>query len=349
MKQHEREFFISLIRTGKVYIQYENIELIIKPPTFEDNIRACQVYNKSYEEAYIEEVMTQDETEQWMIEHGLWTEEDDEKIKGLEKDIEKLKIEIYNARNNDQLKEKIRLYIRAGEVQLSEQINKKHLYFANTCEGIASLEKTSFIIKNTTYLNEKLYDFDDVSLSYIMNEWQSSFLTEKQCRELARTEPWKSFWTIHEKAKVPLFENKPNEDLTYNQKNLTIWSQMYDNIQESMDCPNNEVINDDDMLDGWFIVQGKKREKEKMEKEFDDSIKNDKIKNSSEIFVMANNKKQKDRVDSMNDPHANMVKKQREQLIKRKGSVSQQEFQDERLKIQSQTNNMYIGKFKGGK
>ena len=44
---------------------------------------------------------------------------------------------------------------------------------------------------------------------------------------------------------------------------------MYDNIQESMDCPTEDVINDDDMLDGWFIVQNRKREKDKKEKDVD--------------------------------------------------------------------------------
>ena len=44
-------------------------------------------------------------------------------------------------------------------------------------------------------------------------------------------------------------------------KNIVMWSQLYDNVQESMDAPTKDVIKDDDLLDGWLIVQGKKREK----------------------------------------------------------------------------------------
>ena len=349
MKHHERELFIYTLRTGKTFIEYDDLELVIVPPTFEQNIRALKVYNKAYDQAYSEEIMTEDETLLWMMEKGLWSQEDEEKIKGLEKDIEKLKVEIYNARNNDNLKERIRLYIRAGEKQLQEKIGEKTQYFTNTCEGIASTEKTFYIIRNTTYLNKELFNFEKISLSHILMEWQNSILRESQYRELARTEPWKSMWTVRDKVHTPLFENPPNTDLTYNQKNIVIWSQMYDNIQESLDCPINDVIQDDDMLDGWFIIQGKKREKERAEKEFEDGVKSDKIKNASEVFMMANSNKDKDRIDGMNNVHGQTIKNQRMSLIKRKGSVGQHEFMDEKLKMQTQATQMYKDHVKGGR
>ena len=348
MKQHEREFFISLVRIGKVYIEYKDLELAIIPQTVEQTVRSCQAYNKAYEQCYYDGLMTQDETEQWMQERGLWTYEDEEKLKGLQKDLEKLKVEIFNARNNDQLKERIRLYIRVGEKQLQEHNDKKFQYFNNTCEGIASLEKTSYIVKNTTYLNEQLYDFDEVSLSYVIKEWHDSILSEKQLRELARTEPWKSLWVIKDKSDIKLFFKEANQELTHNQKNMVIWSQLYDNIHESLDCPSQDVIDDDDMLDGWFIIQNKKRDKDRAEKEFEENVKSDKIKNASEVFIATNNKKDIDRVNSMNSIHGQNIKQQRFNTLKHKGSVEQHEFQDEKLRIQTQSTNMYKGKFKGG-
>jgi len=349
MKHHERELFISTIRTGKLYIEYDDLELIVIPPTFEQNLRSLKIFQKAYEQAYNDEIMTEDETLTWMIEKNLWSNEDEEKIKGLQKDIERLKVEIYNARNNDQLKERIRLYIRAGEKQLNDKLSEKNQYFTNTCEGIASTEKTEYLMRKTTYLNKELYSFDDISMSYVLMEWQNSILTENQCRELARNEPWKSLWVIKNNTKIQLFENPPNTELTFNQKNLLIWSQMYDNIQESLDCPANDVIDDDDMLDGWFIVQSKKRDKEKSEREFENSVKSEKIKNASEIFVMANSKKDKDRIEGMNNVHGTNIKRQRSELIKQKSTVGQEEFMDEKLRIQSQSTQMYKGHFKGGR
>jgi hypothetical protein len=340
MKQHEREFFISLIRSGKYFVK----NLVIIPPTIDQYVQACQVYNESFQQAYVDGMMDESEIDQWMREQDLWTKSDDEKLEGLNKDIERLKIEIYNARNNDSLREQIRLYIRAGEKQLVSHINKKNQYYLNTCEGFASYEKLAWIIRNTTYQNSVLYDFDTISLQYIIDEYQNSAIAESKIRELSRSEPWKSLWVIRENAQVKLFNNNPDQELTYNQKNLIIWSQTYDNIQESMDCPQKEVIEDDDLLDGWFILQGQKREREKNEKEFEDSVKNDKIKNSSEVFVMASNDKDVRKIDSLNNPHAAMIKKQREQLLKNKGEVTQDQFADERLNLQMKATNQLRGR-----
>jgi hypothetical protein len=349
MKHHEREFFIGRIRSGKIRIKFNNNILHILPPTFDTIMESCEVYNDIYEKSYVDGIMDEFENLDFMIEHGLWSYEEDEKINLLQKDIERLKIEIYNSRNNDKLKKTIRAYIRGGEKQLSELNQKKHQYYYNTREGIATTEKTAFIIKNTTYLGDKLYDFSEIPINYIIDEYHHSFLSEKDCRELARTEPWKSLWIIKDKVNLNLFNNPPNTDLTYNQKNIVIWSQMYDNVQESLECPSKDVIDDDDMLDGWFLVQSKKREKEASEKEFESNTKSDKIKNSSEVFVMAQDKNAVEKIDNMNNVHAQAVKKQRFNLVKQLGEAQQHQFTDEKLSMQTQINNQFKQNFRGGR
>lgn len=345
MKQHEREFFIALIRSSKVFVTYKDIHLIVKPLTFDQSVQACEIYNTVYEQGYIDGMMDEDDLISWMRHNDLWTEEDDKKIEGFKKDLEKLKIEIYNARNNTSLKNKIRLYLRAGESQLTAHLSKKHIYYQNTREGIASSEKLAWMIKNSTYLNNELYNFNEVSLNYVVDEWQSSFLSDEQIRELARNEPWKSLWIVRENSKSKLFNTSDDSDLTYNQKNLIVWSQMYDNIQESLDCPNKDVIEDDDMLDGWFIIQSKKREQEKAEKELEHNTKNEKIKNASEVFVMAgHNDGDVDRINSMNNVHAQHVKKQREHMLEANGLVHQENLPDERLRRNMQATNALRGK-----
>jgi hypothetical protein len=349
MKQHEREFFISLIRSGKVFINDHDggINLVIKPLTIDQSVEACQVYNNAYHQGYVDGMMNEEEMNLWMQENGLWTTEDDEKVEGFKKDLERLKVEIYNARNNTQLKDRIRLYLRAGESQLALHLSKKHTYYQNTREGIAAAEKVAWIVKNSTYKDDKLYDFNELSLTYVVEEWQNSFLGDTKSRELARTEPWKSLWVVRENTKIKLFNNPEDTELTHNQKNLIIWSQMYDNIQESLECPSKDVIEDDDMLDGWFIIQAKKREQEKAEQDLNNNTKNDKIKNASEVFVMTSDKKDADKVNSMNNIHAENIKRQRLAMIQKRGAVNQHDFADERLNIQMQQTNLLRGK-RGG-
>lgn len=347
MKHHEREFFISIIRSGKLFIHHKDIELEIRPINLDDLFRSCKVYNDAYEKAYADEIMTEEDMDNWMLENGLWTHYDNNKEEGLKKDIERLKIEIYNARNDTKLANNIRLYIRAGELQLSNHLNKKYMYYQNTCEGVAATEKLSWIIKNTTFLNNKLYNFEELSLQYVIDEWQSHFLSEHKSRELARNEPWRSLWITRENSSMPLFANPPNTDLTYNQKNILIWSQMYDNIQESMECPDKNVIEDDDMLDGWFIIQSQKRERDRTEKEFENQTRSEKIKNASEVFVVADANQKIKKINDMNDPITKAIKKQRELFIKTKGSVEDQNLPDQRQKIQMMSVNQMRGNMGG--
>jgi muconolactone delta-isomerase len=180
-------------------------------------------------------------------------------------------------------------------------------------------------------------------LQYVVDEWQSHFISESKSRELARNDPWKSLWVTRESSGFTLFANPPNTELTYNQKNILIWSQMYDNIQESMECPNKEVIEDDDMLDGWFIIQHKKREKDRVEKEFENSTKNEKIKNAPEVFVVAS-KEKAEKINDMNDMNAKMIKHQRKLALDRYGSLDEQNLPDQRRNIQAMANNQNRGK-----
>jgi len=351
MKQHEREFFIAMIRSGNTYIESDNISLLIKPITIEQNAQANLIYNKAYKQAMIDEIMSEDEIEEWMYQSNLWTRGDEEKTEGLKNDLEKLKIEIYNHRNDSKLREKIRIYLRAGEKQIADHLRNKGVYYQNSREGYALSEKIAWIIKHTTYKSGALYDFSQLSLNYVVDEWHSSVLSENQIRELAREEPWKSIWSIKDSSPVKLFNNREDQELTNNQKQLILWSQIYDNIQESMDCPTDDVIKDDDVLDGWFIIQSKKREKERAEKEFEEKNKNSKIKNSNEVYVMVNpnDKSSIENVDKLNNPIAKNIRKQRSEVVKTKGLAYQHDFADEKQKLQIQATNAMRNNIKGGR
>lgn len=344
MKYHEREFFIALIRSGKIFITENNLHLEIRPLTVEQSFRSCQIYQLAYEKAYSEEFMTEDDLKLWMFENQLWMPQDDKIVDKINKDIEKLKLEIYNSYGNQKLTQSIRSSLRVTESKLLSHLNKKNSYYNNTCEGIATSEKMEWIVKNTTYLNDSIYNFEDISLEVVMSEFHKNILSETQLRELARTDPWRSSWTVRANSGQNLFCNPSNTELNYNQKNLLIWSQMYDNIQESIECPCDEIIQDDDMLDGWFISQKQKREKEKLSQDVDNtSLKNDKIKNSSEIFLMSDPRDEQrlEFIDQLNDPNAKRIKAQRSaQLKNSSGSVNELHFRDQQEKMMQQARSM---------
>ncbi|MGB0657638.1 MAG: hypothetical protein ACPGOS_01095, partial [Gammaproteobacteria bacterium] len=78
---------------------------------------------------------------------------------------------------------------------------------------------------------------------------------------------------------------RPSIHLTRDQLSLCQFSSMYDNVNESSESPAEDVINDDDCLDGWFIVQKREYEKSKNKKDMEKLLGNSKVANSQEIFL----------------------------------------------------------------
>lgn len=345
MKQHEREYFISRIRSGVYYIQSEGKNICIKPPTLEDEFFINEKFKQEYEKCLEEGLKTEDEIVDWMISKELWTHQDDEREEGLKKDIERLKREIYNNRHRSNLREQIRKGIRAGEKQLSQMIDKKSKYFSNSCEGIANLAKISEFFRRCAFEDGVICDFDELRLELISNTYYRLLLSESDVRELARNEPWRSIWVLRDSNSYNLFKNEDRQ-LSPDQKSLLVWSRMYDNVYESSESPSEEVIKDDDLLDGWFAVQAQEKRDQAMQSEVDDKLSNPKIANSSEVFLMADNRQDAQKINELNSHHAKVLKKQRFNQIKSQGTVNQDQLRDQRIEIGNQSNQQFKDKFR---
>jgi len=344
MKQHEREYFVSRIRSGYYTVNVNGFDLKVYPPTIEDELQANAKYIEVYDECVDEGLMLEEDMVNVIIKMGMWTADKEKKIQGLPKDIERLNVDLYNNRFNRELREKMRSVMRAGKEQLSKLALEKMTFRENTCEGQAILAKSLDLIGSCTYLGNELFNFNGVDMKTVWYSYCNMFLEESAIRDLANGEPWKSLWVLSKNNLYKLFTDNGRE-LTTDQRNIIVWSRTYDNISESHECPPDDIIKDDEMLDGWFIVQRQKREKERMEAEIDQ---NPKLQNADEVFVMAKTKDDVERVSKLNDPHTAQVKKDRLRVIQEKGSAKQSDFLDEKLKLRQQYNEQFKGKFGNG-
>lgn len=341
MNPYEREYFVSRIRSGIWFFELDKlVKVKVITPTVEDELHGNMVYMEVYNDCLKDGIMTQDDIDEWMLEKGLWDEEKEGKIKVIEKDIEKLKVEIYNAANNQSLAETIRKYIRAAEAGLSNLQLEKMSMYSQSCESVAQQEKQGEIFQRCCFIGSDPVDADKIDLRGIYYNWLQSALDESQLRELARNEPWRLHYLLREETS--LFANESGRQLSADQKGMMIWSRMYDNIQESMDCPTEQVIEDDDMLDGWFIVQRQKQESERAKSELEAKTNNPKIAQSDEIMVVARSPKERENVENMNTIHGRTVKKQRMDVVKEKGVAKDTDFKDRQIQI----GNMQREKFK---
>tara|TARA_R100001377_G_C3189833_1_gene110088 strand:+ start:517 stop:1563 length:1047 start_codon:yes stop_codon:yes gene_type:complete len=347
MKQHEREYFVSRLRSGFYIVEYDNIKLKVVTPSIEDEFYINQVFMDSYDNAYRQELMTQEEMLEWMYEKELWTEEDDKKIKDLEDNVEKLKIQMFENRFKTNVRETARAYLRATEKAIREESMKRDSHYENTCEGIAFINKCLEHVRRCTYLGNELCDFSTIDANRVFSLLTNSYLKEGEIRELARNEPWRTIWIMKEDTGQSLFQNSSKQGLSFDQRNICIWSRMYDNAQESTECPGEETLNDDDLLDGWFIIQRKQQEKDKLLSEVDNMTTNDKISNSEEIYIFTDSHEEADRINDANDPHSKMVRKKRLGQIKAAGGEMQDHhLQDKQLELRQMSNQQYKEKFR---
>jgi hypothetical protein len=100
-----------------------------------------------------------------------------------------------------------------------------------------------------------------------------------------------------------------------------MYARMYDNVAESPEAPIQEIIEDDICLDGWFIDQKKKQDKQKKQNQVDGMISNDKIKNSGEVFVMAQDNDDAQGIYDLNDGMARSTIRQRQAQIEGKDEM----------------------------
>jgi hypothetical protein len=318
MEQYLRELYCSRIIVG--YIKYN--EYRIYWPDKETLYESCEVYKESYEDAKTEGLLTVKELKSELIVSSLLDANIDSDIKSATEQLDNLKVNYYKSMGDTKAIKRLRSQIEVAKARILKLLTEEQKYNHLTCEGVASFAKWAYILENSTYVKNQRAD--NLNIFSLLEHWNVSRLTDDQLREIARTEPWQSYW----QAKTASIFGKPDCELNDEQRRLIIWTKMYDSIRESMEAPPDEVIQDDDALDGWMIIQRRKREKDKKSKEIDSRIKSDKIRNAQDIFIPVKNAEQAKEIDALNDENNQMFKKMRLGQVQKSGTVDAKDLKD---------------------
>jgi len=338
MEFHQREYFISRIVTGDIRLKIKDgLILVVKNPTLDERYESQEHFQEVYDNAYLGGVLIDEEIEEAMLEQGVWSKQYDLDIKNILSKIENFKVDLYNASFDVKSQGRIRISLDRTKSVLSKLLSTKHSYDSTTCNGIASYSRWSWIIEHCTYKNEKKYDFSDIAISAVLSRYQDETLSDTEIRELAKTDPWRTTWACCKKTGGVLFDI-PATCYTDEQKNLILWSSMYDSIAESPDAPSDEIILDDDMLDGWLIIQRRERELHKKQKAAEDIISNEKIANSDEVYIVAKSEEDIDKINELNDPQAKAIKTARQQALLSEERTKQEHLPDVAMDLQMQRN-----------
>lgn len=261
MLQFERDFFISRIRCGYLRFRLDGEQYIFRAPTNDLAYEANEVYSDYYEDCINDGLITDDQTLSLLLEFKLWDDKKDELLtKKVPEYLENAKVEMWKSFHKTKEVETMRLYLNRAKEELVSLYETRHQFDYLSCHGAAIYARWQFIIERCVTLRDSSPDWDTVSVSAILSAINSYAIEETQIRELARTDPWTTIWSVNRKNNN-LF-GIPSCDFSEDQKRLVCWSMLFENVAEAEESPSEELIEDDDCFDGWLINRRREQKKE---------------------------------------------------------------------------------------
>ena len=334
-------------------INLNDVVYFIYDPSSGDQLLGVHYYEQVYDTLVTNGVMTETQCELLLKQKGQWSVEEDDKIKTLQDNLEKLNIRLGELEFKSTEKKSVLNYIDLTKAELNRLAHKKQSLLVNSAEYIAKLETYKYYLFLLTFDQNKkrmwtdwktFCDLPNTFVSYLITKaYVDNDLIETNIRRLARNEPWRSTWLLASKT-GRLFD-RAAQDITDYQRNLVTWSIIYDNALEHPDSPSTEIMENDLLFDQWLETQSRKR-REAAGKKSEDFITNTNIRNSQEIGIVVDSIEDAKKVFDLNDSNAKSIIRSRDAKLKTEGTVSEVHMPDVKQRLQLLINNnmMEVGR-----
>jgi len=238
--------------------------------------------------------------------NSIWGSRESKFLSDNEKILDKLKIDLYLKYSNEKQRKTVQKEIIDVNNTIRELLFRKNTFFDMTLESYAQSIKNEFLIMNMVYdsNNNKVFDQNIHNINLLQEIIQAisdKSISVTDLRKTARHDLWRSIW---DSSKNNIFTNA-GFLWTDEQRVIVNLSKMYDSVKEHPECPPDEIIDDDDALDGWMLYQKEKIEKEKKKNKIMNKLDN-KYKNAGEIFMVTDSAEEAKEIYEMNDDMAKM-------------------------------------------
>jgi len=323
------ELELYRILSGKLIFSYQNKEYELRSQEPYIKYKSNLIFQSIINDEKYNDWMRAEYLDNYMISLGIWDKDMSAFLKNSEKAIDDLKVSLYNSRFNSKQTEKTRKSLSFIRDRISKLSEIKSSFYNNTLEGYAESIKYEYLITNTLFHNDKkvFKNFTSNQNSYteftgLINEINKHLLNATIYRKIARSDLWKSYWTV---GKENAF-GKAIIEWSDEQRSLASFSIMYDSIYNHPEKPTDSVINDDDSLDGWMILQYRNMEKSKQQEQITKS--SSQMAKAQEVFIFTDSAEGVDQVMEMNSSDSMAIMQERFHAINRVGNVSQQSLPD---------------------
>jgi hypothetical protein len=296
---------------GYYFISLNNVTYKIVYPSMKLKYDAEILYDSIIEEnKYDGSWMTEEEINFELARNDIWNKEDNTKLEVNKKALDSNKIELYLNFNIVSKRDKIKKSIKFLNRQINELYNKKNSLNHLSIKEHALTIKNEFLIMNSIYtlkntlyfINPKDSNYETKELHYFIKEILDNSIDITMLKLIARSELWRSY--INSSTQLENSINL-NDDYRY----LLSIHKMYENARQHPDAPSEEILTDDDALDGWFLFQNKKSEREKKKNATLDKL-GDKMKDANHLFIVGENQEEIQEIYDLNDDKEKEIAKQ---------------------------------------
>ena len=337
--------YLSRILSGQYIFVYNNqIYKLIYPNInikYQAELQAFDVYENNKYNDWISDENIVD----WLVSSGIWSYEMDQKLDQMDKQIEDHKVDLFNNFLNPTKVKSIRRSLDNLRRTQNKLCNIRHSFDHITLEGYSNLIKNQFIFmhslhdKNDNLLFPDIEKVDYNLLNTLLNIVNDHTIDVPIFKIIARNDVWRNYWSAN---KDNLF-GKSTIEWTDEQKTLVVLTKMYDSVNEHPECPPDSVIEDDDMLDGWMILQKRENEKQKSKNRSEKLLKDKKLGNAKEVFLVANSVEEANNIYNLNDPNSRNIIKERNQMLSHVNrNVAEAELPDVQRDILIQNNKQFM-------
>ena len=345
MQQYLRDYHTRRVISDILPFEYNGHIYYLSSPTAEFKFYAEIIYKDIYEQS-MEENISMDNIIVLLDKHKIWSEKEENDIIKSREDLENSKVTLFENYFKEEKRDIYKKVIRDLKDHISKLDRKKSSMNNLTSEYIAFTAKQRFLIgasilkpnKRRLWTNITDWDKQNKIIDTAFEKINKDMIYEEDIRDIIKNDPWKTIWSIQKKPQY-IFK-KPVGDFSDDQLYLSLWSVVYDNINKSNDRPSKYIIEDDDALDGWMILEKRKGEKEEGKKEISNKMFG-KVVSCEEIFILADNESQIKKIYDMNSFGSKVAARKRILQTQRDGIVEEVNMLDRREQISLQANDMY--------
>lgn len=347
MDQKNISLYLSRILSGFYIFTYNNTRYKLVYPDIYTKYEAELYAQNEYENNKFNNWVKDEEIIHILTDMGVWNPMGDQQLKKIENEIDNYKVELYQSILNPHKIQSIKQTLNNIKKSYYKNIEIRHSLDHLTLQGYATTLKNQYLLVNSIkYLDDSLCfdgmkNADYTILNKLTNIINSNNIEMSTLKTIARSESWRNYWASNQDN---IF-NKGSLYLTDEQKSLIIITKMYDSAYEHPDCPPDSVFEDDDMFDGWMILQKRENEKLKNKQRSEKILEGKNLGNAQEVFLMASSKEEADNIYNLNDNRSKHIINERNAVVlNSKQEIADNQLPDIQRDLQMESNRQFLNR-----